>query len=517
MESDPSILLAMSAVNDGLSIRAAGVQFGVAYATLYGRINGAKSREQKHAQLQFLSPGEEEELVKLIHYMASQGTPPTARFIRQFAADLSGRQMKRSWFRGFMRRHKDIEHLEVKKLETSRAAVTSIQIKEFFTELREVIEKYDIDYRDIWNMDETGTHFGESAYRIDVYASKGSKKGRTLTLPENGRLVSSIEAISAEGKTIPSYFVQKGVLFEEHQLPSPEALQTKRFFLARTKGGFSTRETGLNWLTSVFIPFTKTTRGWRLLILDGHVSHTAMPFWQAAFFHQIFILRLPPHATHLLQPLDLEIFGAFKTIYRQLIVDQQLKGFQRISSQTFFDFYFESKDRSFTKGVIKSSFKTAGIWPINASLSLERLPRPVTPPILGENKGDSPSTASPICQLDPVEQAIMNGEKEEALEVYRAFKQAYILSKAENKRLTFVNQTLQTRFEEAKPSKKSKKRLYPDTQDEAMSWQAAAAAQDIDRSSPPEPAKVYEAPTLPPDSDICDSSIVDVQSEPGSL
>jgi helix-turn-helix, Psq domain/DDE superfamily endonuclease len=294
MDSEASILLAITAVNNGLALKAAARQFGVPYSTLARRHQGGNSREHYRKGLQFLSPGEEEELVKLIHYMVSQGLPPVRRFIQQFARDVSGRQIERSWFRGFISRHPEIKHLEAKKLESDRAAVTSDEIKEFFEKLHAVIAEFQIDYRDIWNMDETGTHFGESAHRIHVYTSVGSKQGRTITLPKNGRLVSSIEAISAEGKTIPSYFIQKGVLFEEHQLPAEEALRTKRFFLARTKGGFSSRETGLDWLTSVFIPFSKSPRSWRLLILDGHVSHTATPFWQTAWLHKVYILRLPP-------------------------------------------------------------------------------------------------------------------------------------------------------------------------------------------------------------------------------
>jgi hypothetical protein len=517
MDIEASISRAINAVNDGSSIRAAAIDFDVPYPTLRRRIRGGKSRQERNEDLQFLTTGQEEELIKLILYMASLGLPPTAGFIQKWAAELTGRQIQRSWFQRFIARHKEIKHIKAKKLETSRAAVTSTEITEFFADLRDIIAKNQIDYRDIWNMDETGTHFGESANRIHIYASTGSKKGRTLTLPENGRLVSSIEAISADGRTIPPYFIQKGVLFEEHQLPAEEDLQTKRYFMARTKGGFSTRETGLDWLYRVFIPYTRSDRGLRLLILDGHVSHTAEAFWQKAWSCGVLILRLPPHSTHLLQPLDLEVFGAFKTSYRSLIVGQQFEGIHKVSSQDFFNFYFRAKELSFTKRLIESSFKTAGLWPINAALSLEKLPRPVTPPILGGNIGDSPSRAPPICDLDLFQQAIENGETTKALEAFKTFKRDYLSKQAEIQTLRQIQKLHENQLKNAKPSTKSKKRLRTDSGYPSINHQSAAASQDIDRSSPLKPDEDPELPAPSEDSILFDSSVVDVESEPDSL
>jgi hypothetical protein len=163
MDIEASISRAINAVNDGSSIRAAAIDFDVPYPTLTPRIRGGKSRQERNEDLQFLTTGQEEELIKLILYMASLGLPPTAGYIQKWAAELTGRRIQRSWFRRFIARHKEIKHIKAKKLETSRAAVTSTEIKEFFADLRDIIAKNQIDYRDIWNMDETGTHFGESA------------------------------------------------------------------------------------------------------------------------------------------------------------------------------------------------------------------------------------------------------------------------------------------------------------------------------------------------------------------
>src|SRR5271170_1385657 len=48
----------------------------------------------------------------------------------------------------------------------------------------------------------------------------------------------------------------------------------------------------------------KTDAGYRLLILDGHGSHVTGEFLGYCIQHKIVLLVLPPHTSHLTQPLD---------------------------------------------------------------------------------------------------------------------------------------------------------------------------------------------------------------------
>ena len=50
-----------------------------------------------------------------------------------------------------------------------------------------------------------------------------------------------------------------------------------------------------------------------LLIVDGHKSHLYnLPFYELMRVNDIEVLIIPPHTSHLLQPLDSAPFGAFK-------------------------------------------------------------------------------------------------------------------------------------------------------------------------------------------------------------
>ena len=58
---------------------------------------------------------------------------------------------------------------------------------------------------------------------------------------------------------------------------------------------------------------------YRMLIIDGHVFHVSTEFIRFAQEHKIVCLCLPAHFTHLLQPLDIGVFGFLKQNYKTLL------------------------------------------------------------------------------------------------------------------------------------------------------------------------------------------------------
>lgn len=59
----------------------------------------------------------------------------------------------------------------------------------------------------------------------------------------------------------------------------------------------------------------------RLLIIDGHTSHVAWEFFDFCLEHDIIPLCLPAYSTHLLQPLDVGLFGPLQGNYSRLLDD----------------------------------------------------------------------------------------------------------------------------------------------------------------------------------------------------
>ena len=89
--------------------------------------------------------------------------------------------------------------------------------------------------------------------------------------------------------------------------------------IATSENGWTDNELGLNWLKKCFEPATaKYPHGeYRLLIVDGHASNISTEFIKFCNEKKIILLCLPPHTTHILEPLDVSVFGPLSREYRK--------------------------------------------------------------------------------------------------------------------------------------------------------------------------------------------------------
>jgi hypothetical protein len=120
-----------------------------------------------------------------------------------------------------------------------------------------------------------------------------------------------IECICADQTILDPFGIFKGKNVLQSWIPNE--VINKWYFSANTKGWTSNLH-GLEWLKRVFEPATRTKANGqqRLLICDGHDSHISGSFISHCIQNRITLLILPPHTSHLLQPLDVAIFGQLK-------------------------------------------------------------------------------------------------------------------------------------------------------------------------------------------------------------
>ncbi|KAF1928479.1 DDE-domain-containing protein [Didymella exigua CBS 183.55] len=100
--------------------------------------------------------------------------------------------------------------------------------------------------------------------------------------------------------------------------------------------------------------------------------------------HQIYLLYLPPHASHILQPLDLAPFSVVKTHYRsQIRALSALDDAAPIKKERFVTSYNKAREEGLSERVIRAGWKAAGLCPYNPCLVLHSSQvsgRPITPP-----------------------------------------------------------------------------------------------------------------------------------------
>lgn len=83
--------------------------------------------------------------------------------------------------------------------------------------------------------------------------------------------------------------------------------------------GYSNTEIFSSYIKEHFIKYVQSRDHEQsiLLLYDGHRSHISLSPIGWAQKNNIVLFVLPPHISHILQPMDVGCFGPFKTMYQQ--------------------------------------------------------------------------------------------------------------------------------------------------------------------------------------------------------
>ena len=103
-----------------------------------------------------------------------------------------------------------------------------------------------------------------------------------------------------------------------------------------------------------------------LLIFDGHHSHISFELIELAWKNNIHLLCLPPHTTHLLQPLDVGVFGPLKQAWKKILKEHQIETCAgTVTKEDFPGLISRLWERSFKAAHIKSGFRKTGLHPLS--------------------------------------------------------------------------------------------------------------------------------------------------------
>lgn len=112
----------------------------------------------------------------------------------------------------------------------------------------------------------------------------------------------------------------------------------------------------------------------RLLICDGYESHVTLEFIIHCMFHNIVLLILPSHSSHITQPLDLGIFSPLKQhMATELhgIVSSEVACLQKVE---WVSVYARAQKKALCEENIISAYSTAGLFPFYPDKVLGWLP-----------------------------------------------------------------------------------------------------------------------------------------------
>ena len=134
--------------------------------------------------------------------------PLTYSTIVTYASEISGKVIGESWPKRFLARHADLKVKATTSLEKCRAkALNQSAVDGFYNILEEVVKEFNIEPKDMWNMDEKGVQLGIGA---KVAAIIDRDQAAVYSVEDGNReLVTVIEAVCANGTAlIPSVIFQ---------------------------------------------------------------------------------------------------------------------------------------------------------------------------------------------------------------------------------------------------------------------------------------------------------------------
>ena len=143
----------------------------------------------------------------------------------------------------------------------------------------------------------------------------------------------------------------------------PENHPAGWMFAANTSGWTSNYH-GMKWIkhfdTSIRDKLHSPNE-YRLLLCDGHDSHVSADFVSFCIQNCIDLLLLPPHSSHLLQPLDVSVFGPLKRAIPNRISRHLCSETERVQKVEWMERFIETQEEAITKDNILSGWRAAGL------------------------------------------------------------------------------------------------------------------------------------------------------------
>ena len=182
----------------------------------------------------------------------------------------------------------------------------------------------------------------------------------------NKKSITTLFAANASGTFAPSL-----TIFKYARLPNRiiNAAQSG-WGIGKSENGWMTAECFFEYITNVSHPFLiKEEIPLPVIIfLDGHGSHFSIELSEFCSKNGIILVALFPNATHILQPLDVAVFGPMKakrkSFCRQWRIDHEGQELNNENVPEALNSFII--DPSMASN-IKSGFKNTGIFPFGAN------------------------------------------------------------------------------------------------------------------------------------------------------
>ena len=301
------------------------------------------------------------------------------RYVPEFKDNRPGKD----WYYLFLRRHPELTERKPESLQISRAmACSEEKVLKWFNDFEAFIRENGIKSpSQIANVDETGCPF-QAGSSGKIIVEKGISNAYQISSPSKEQITTLVCGF-ANGTVLPPYHLYPGQRLNAQwtQDAVPDS-----YFGVTAKGWMET-EAFYAWIANRFVKQGPAIRP-IVLLLDGHESHIDMYISKFCAENQILLYCLPPHCSHIMQPLDVGFFHPLKSQWRKACKEFTEKNpGVTVNKMNFSRVFRDAWQKTVTFEGMVSSFAKAGIWPVYSSRSNKKAFAPATAYMRGPQEG----------------------------------------------------------------------------------------------------------------------------------
>ncbi|KJZ70343.1 hypothetical protein HIM_10272 [Hirsutella minnesotensis 3608] len=347
------------------TIKAASDAFGVPYLRLRSRIRGHHPVARNGGNRTLLGPEEEQEILCWAHRRITQGHHIQRRALQHHAnAILKAKGVKatasRTWAWRFLKRWDGFFHCR-------KSATRDAKRKAM-----------------------------EDRARIEAFFNGWFTFLRDHDIP--------LEAISANGRSIPSFLILPGVNIPVRWVDNDLDDNT---IITTSPKGYINDIIAIEWIKH-FEQHTRPASGKRVLLMDGCDNHFTDEIFHFCSNHGIELFPLPPHLTHCLQPLDVGVFGPYKHWHQQVLYREIADGATDFNKTDFLYHLQEIRNRTFKKATILSAWEKCGLFPFDPNVVLDKLQDALSSLTQEIDESELPGFINPTVEPNKAEEEYYN-------------------------------------------------------------------------------------------------------------
>ena len=345
--------------------------------TLQDRVSGRVLHGAHSGPQRYLTDEEEEELVRFIFRCTEIGYSRTRTEILatvQMICERKGLnvQVSSGWWDAFRSRHPSLSVRMAEGLGCARvAAFDNVIMDRYYDMLEDTLKSnalWDLPAQ-IFNCDETGMPLNPGTSK--VAAAKGAKHPYQIT-SGNKAHITVLACTSAAGYAIPPM-----VIFDRRALKPELTLgEVPGTFYGLSDSGWIDTDLFHQWFMNHFLRYAPSCRP-LLLLLDGHSAHYQPAVVRMAAEEGVIVFCLPPHTTHVAQPLDNGPFASLKSHWKEACREFTVKNPGQVVTRFQFSALFcKAYAKAMTIHTITADFRTTGVYPFNRHATVPRDPEP---------------------------------------------------------------------------------------------------------------------------------------------